>query len=563
MTVPYLPYLLGRVDEFTWDHHNRLTKFERYVAAPGGAVQREYAPDPWITVRTDATPLPSVDYGYDVFDQLIVREDAKTTVYVNERGHRLIEFWDYGGAEPSIKRRLYGPGVDQLLAVDGSQGTNATKLVWTLHDHQGTVRTLVGRDSEGDLETQPITYDTFGDPGLSPGSLGTQITTFYAGRDYDNTTGLYYNRARWYDPVGQRFIGVDPIGLRGGDTNLYRYCFNSPTNATDPSGNIIFGGVGLALVIGGTLVGLGGVGAAHHGANEMQAATAGEYDDARFQNGAAWFQGGVITTGVGGGFVAAPLMIGAGSGLATYAGIGAAEGAVSGAFVGGATSYGMGGDAGEVGWATLEGGVVGGVTGGVTGGALHLAGRGIGLAAQHAARSLVTKSGAIRSPALYQRLLKSGLTGKMSPRGLLRGPNRGTGVLRDPARSLLKNEDVLIDAKHGLQSRTTSRFDDVTTGSHGAPESKYLWTIDERGLNVALEKTPFPTPRGNIVHTNLSRRASIGGEAWFESTDTVVINAGSGRFGDAAGITPKQWAAGIRYWEDLGYKVKSIPFGSR
>ncbi len=180
-------------------------------------------------------------YRYDVFNQLIVREDAtKTTVYVNESGHRLIEFRDYGGAEPSIKRRLYGPGVDQLLAVDGSQGTNATKLVWTLHDHQGTVRTLLGRDSEGEIKSESITYDAFGEPGVSLGSLGTQITTFYAGRDYDNTTDLYYNRARWYDPVGQRFISVDPIGFAAGDTNLYRYCFNSPTNFTDPSGNIAF-----------------------------------------------------------------------------------------------------------------------------------------------------------------------------------------------------------------------------------------------------------------------------------------------------------------------------------
>ncbi len=34
-----------------------------------------------------------------------------------------------------------------------------------------------------------------------------------------------------------RFISTDPIGLEAGDTNLYRYVFNSPTNYTDPTGH--------------------------------------------------------------------------------------------------------------------------------------------------------------------------------------------------------------------------------------------------------------------------------------------------------------------------------------
>lgn len=34
----------------------------------------------------------------------------------------------------------------------------------------------------------------------------------------------------------QRFISQDPIGFAGGDTNLYAYIFNSPTNYFDPTG---------------------------------------------------------------------------------------------------------------------------------------------------------------------------------------------------------------------------------------------------------------------------------------------------------------------------------------
>ena len=107
------------------------------------------------------------------------------------------------------------------------------------------------------------------------------------------------------------------------------------------------------------------------------------------------------------------------------------------------------------------------------------------------------------------------------------------------------------------------RFSNTVKGSHGDAATTYLWTIDDRGVNIALEQTPFPTPRGNIVHSNLSSEAYIGGEAWFTADNKVIINAGSGRFGDGAGITEENWHAAVRFWEELGYEVVAIPFGQR
>lgn len=141
--------------------------------------------------------------------------------------------------------------------------------------------------------------------------------------------------------------------------------------------------------------------------------------------------------------------------------------------------------------------------------------------------------------------------------------NWGTGPLRAPARALLENEGVLIDASHGLQSRTSGLFNEVQLGQHGEAATKYLYTVDRRGVNVVLEQTPFPTPRGNVVHTNISSKASIGGEVWFGPSNSVTINAGSGRFGDAAGITTQQWEATAKLWESLGYKVNPVPYGKR
>jgi len=56
----------------------------------------------------------------------------------------------------------------------------------------------------------------------------------FTGRENDGT-GLYYYRARYYDPVLKRFISDDPIGIAGG-TNLYAYVGGNPVSRIDPSG---------------------------------------------------------------------------------------------------------------------------------------------------------------------------------------------------------------------------------------------------------------------------------------------------------------------------------------
>ena len=50
--------------------------------------------------------------------------------------------------------------------------------------------------------------------------------------------GLYYMRARYYDPSVGRFISEDPLGFGGGDVNLYAYVQNNPVNEVDPDGLI-------------------------------------------------------------------------------------------------------------------------------------------------------------------------------------------------------------------------------------------------------------------------------------------------------------------------------------
>ena len=57
----------------------------------------------------------------------------------------------------------------------------------------------------------------------------------FTGREWDSETGLYYYRARYYDPKAGRFISDDPIGFAGGP-NLRSYVKNNPATMTDPLG---------------------------------------------------------------------------------------------------------------------------------------------------------------------------------------------------------------------------------------------------------------------------------------------------------------------------------------
>jgi len=57
----------------------------------------------------------------------------------------------------------------------------------------------------------------------------------FTGRRFDTDTGLYYYRARYYNPYIGRFLQTDPIGY-GDGLSPYAYCRNSPANFVDPSG---------------------------------------------------------------------------------------------------------------------------------------------------------------------------------------------------------------------------------------------------------------------------------------------------------------------------------------
>lgn len=82
---------------------------------------------------------------------------------------------------------------------------------------------------------QSYTYDSFGNMTNSCGNVANPFRYTGTGRDFDSETGLYYYRARYYDPSSGRFLSEDPLEF-GGEFNFYRYVENNPVLLIDPFG---------------------------------------------------------------------------------------------------------------------------------------------------------------------------------------------------------------------------------------------------------------------------------------------------------------------------------------
>jgi RHS repeat-associated protein len=82
-------------------------------------------------------------------------------------------------------------------------------------------------------------YDSYGNL-ESQTNAAVDCLFGYTGRLFDSGTGLQNNLNRWYDPSTGSWTSQDPMSFAAGDTNLYRYVGNSPTNAIDPTGTDIY-----------------------------------------------------------------------------------------------------------------------------------------------------------------------------------------------------------------------------------------------------------------------------------------------------------------------------------
>ncbi|HCA3405262.1 TPA: DUF4329 domain-containing protein [Salmonella enterica subsp. salamae serovar 35:g,m,s,t:-] len=98
-------------------------------------------------------------------------------------------------------------------------------------DHRGLPLALVNAEGKADWSAE---YDAWGNVLRENNPHNMKQLIRLPGQQYDEETGLYYNRYRYYDPLQGRYITQDPIGGAGG-WNLYQYPLN-PVSKIDPLG---------------------------------------------------------------------------------------------------------------------------------------------------------------------------------------------------------------------------------------------------------------------------------------------------------------------------------------
>jgi len=180
-------------------------------------------------LTANATGLAAT-YAYDPLGRRTKKSGTgvTTTYYLSDGTDEIAE---YDSTKTVTVRYIPGPAIDEPIAME-TASTGAKEYFHT--DKQGSVSAM--SDATGAMVEGPYTYDPYGNcfVGSTPCSSSGEPYRF-TGRRFDAETGLYYYRARYYDPVKGRFLQTDPVGYSL-DLNLYVYVENEPVDLSDPSG---------------------------------------------------------------------------------------------------------------------------------------------------------------------------------------------------------------------------------------------------------------------------------------------------------------------------------------
>jgi len=196
-----------------------------------------------------------IEYDYDNRPIKVVTVDGKVTEYEYDyTGQRVKQIVDDG--TNSTKRVYIGTIYEEVyinnVATDtikyiyaGTQriALDSTKdgLQYFHGDHLGSTNLIT--DSSGTV-VRTNNYTPYGNS-YANSSTGTKDNARkYTGQILDDTSGLYYYNARYYDPMLCQFITPDntlnlmynPQGL-----NRYVYCLNNPIKRFDPTGHAFEG----------------------------------------------------------------------------------------------------------------------------------------------------------------------------------------------------------------------------------------------------------------------------------------------------------------------------------
>ncbi|TGL64638.1 RHS repeat-associated core domain-containing protein [Leptospira sarikeiensis] len=131
-----------------------------------------------------------------------------------------------------------GPGSGAGLPVGGFLFLHPDHLGSITMATDGNGNRIAGGEQGG---ASHISYKPYGEIQRTDSS-GPDIFRYkYNGQEEDKETGLYYFKARYYDPVVGRFLQADSVmdSSRPMGMDLYMYTEGNPVRYTDPSGNSI------------------------------------------------------------------------------------------------------------------------------------------------------------------------------------------------------------------------------------------------------------------------------------------------------------------------------------
>ena len=219
---------------------NRMTRFNGYTYAydlDGNDTNRvniatserksyEWSADGLLN-RVLVNGVEKVRFEYNAGGQLVHRYANGTLdrTYLWGGGQLIAEL--NASANQRISEYAYAPGVDLPFAIV-TGATSISSVRYHLIDEVGNVIGVMN----GSTVDEQISYDEWGNA-TTTGNTDNRL--LFKGLLWEPDAGLYYMRARWYDPGPGRFISEDPIGI-GGGINTYTFAGDDPVNASDPTG---------------------------------------------------------------------------------------------------------------------------------------------------------------------------------------------------------------------------------------------------------------------------------------------------------------------------------------
>jgi RHS repeat-associated protein len=214
---------------YTWDASNRLSQISQTAAGSTATG----------TSSTTAISILNASFTYDAFGRRIQSSisqgsnPVQTVQYLYEGAQALGEIRN----GQLTHRLLTGLNLDETIArialnANGQKDAANSRIYLT--DALNSVIAQLSDDNNANIQNS-YAYSPYGES-TTVGPDNTNNPNQYASRENDGT-GLYFYRARYYDPVLKRFISSDPIGLDGG-LNTFGYVDNSPAEYSDPEGEL-------------------------------------------------------------------------------------------------------------------------------------------------------------------------------------------------------------------------------------------------------------------------------------------------------------------------------------